>query len=372
MDDADKRGYVPVAMRIVDADGHVVEQPDLWVRHAPARFHDAAPRIVVDDAGYARYRLEGRLTPRLPFMKVVRGPDERPGFVPPPGGMDPVRRLEDLDRERIAAVVLYPSTALLLGGVEDPETATGLCRAYNDWLRDYCRAVPGRLLGVAAVPLQEPAAAVAEAVRAARDLGFRAIFVRPNPCGGRTLADRAYDALWATCAEAGLAVGVHEGTTLNVPTAGADRFPDFLSQHAVSHPLEQMLACVTLVTGGVLERHPALRVVFLESGCGWVPYWLERLDEHHERWGFMLPSLRTRPSELFRRQCWVSCEGGERTLPATVALVGADRLVWASDYPHPDATFPGAPAALLERADLAPDVKERIMTHNPTALYGLA
>jgi len=85
----------------------------------------------------------------------------------------------------------------------------------------------------------------------------------------------------------------------------------------------------------------------------------------------MLPALGTRPSELFRRQCWVSCDGDERTLPATVALLGADRLVRASDYPHPDATFPGAPRALRERDDVAPGVKERIFGTNAAALYGL-
>jgi len=351
-------------MRIIDADGHVVEPLDLWDRHAPPRFRDAAPRIVLDEDGYARYRLEGRLTPRLPFMKVA---GERPAFVPPAGGTDPVARLVDLDREGISAAVLYPSTGLLLGGVENPLTAVALCRAYNDWLAAYCATAPARLLGVAAVPLQDPAAAAAEALR----LGFRAVFVRPNPCAGRTLADPAYDRLWAACAEAGVALAVHEGTTLHVPTAGVERFPDFFSKHVVSHALEQQLACVALVTGGVLERHPRLRVVFLESGCGWVPAWLERLDAHFEKWGWMLPALGTRPSELFGRQCWVSCDGDERTLPATVALLGADRLVWASDYPHPDAIFPGAPCALRERDDVTPEVKERIFGTNAAVLYGL-
>jgi predicted TIM-barrel fold metal-dependent hydrolase len=351
-------------MRIVDADGHVVEPPDLWDRHAPARFRAAAPRVVVDDEGHLRYRLEGRLTPRLPFMDAA---GERPRFVPPAGGSDPRARLADLDAEGIAAAVLYPSTGLLLGGVEDPPTAVALCRAYDDWLAEYCAADARRLFGAAAVPLQDPAAAAEEAVR----LGFRAVFVRPNPFQGRTLGDPVYDRLWATCAEAGVAVAVHEGTTLHVPTAGADRFPDFFSLHAVSHALEQQLALVALVTGGVLERHPRLRVVFLESGAAWVPYWLERLDAHFEKWGWMLPSLRTRPSELFRRQCWVSCDGDEATLPATADFLGADRLVWASDYPHPDAIFPGAPRALLARDDVAGDVKERIFVRNAAALYGL-
>src|SRR3989442_4497834 len=147
-------------MRIIDADGHVVEPLDLWDRHAPPRFRDAAPRIMIDEDGYARYRLEGRLTPRLPFMKVA---GERPPFVPPAGGTDPVARLADLDREGISAAVLYPSTGLLLGGVENPLAAVALCRAYNDWLAAYCATPPARLLGVAAGPPPGPAAPAARA-----------------------------------------------------------------------------------------------------------------------------------------------------------------------------------------------------------------
>lgn len=354
-------------MAIIDADGHVVEPPELWDRYLPAEFRAAAPRVVVDDDGGARYRLEGKLTPRLPLMRIA-GRDA--GFVPPPGGSNAVSRLADLDTEGIGAAVLYPSTGLLLAGVEDPPTAVALCRAYNEWLADFCRTDPQRLIGVAALPLQDPTAAEAEARRVA-EAGFRAVFVRPNPCAGRTLADQAYDPLWSACEDAELAVGVHEGTTLNVPTAGIDRFPDFVSQHAVSHAVEQQLALVALVTSGALERHPDLSVVFLEAGCGWVPYWLERLDTHFEKWGDMLPSLRTRPSELFARQCWVSCDGDERTLPATAAALGAERLVWASDYPHPDATFPGAARALAERGDVPSDAKRAILGDNATALYRL-
>lgn len=354
-------------MAIIDADGHVVEPPDLWDRYLPAAFRAAAPRSVVED-GYARYRIEGRLTPRLPQMKVAGRPA---GFAPPPGGSNPVARLADLDTEGIASAVLYPSMGLLLAGVEDPVTAVALCRAYNDWLIHYCRTDQRRLIGAATVPLQDPEAAAAEARRAAES-GFRAVFVRPNPCAGRTLADPAYDALWSACEDTELAVGVHEGTTLNVPAAGVDRFTDFVSQHAVSHPVEQQLALVALVTSGVLERHPDLCVVFLESSCGWVPYWLERLDSHFARWGTMLASLRTRPSELFARQCWVSCNGDERTLASTVGLLGAERLVWASDYPQPDAIFPGAPRALAERPDLTAAAKRAIFSDNAKALYRLA
>ena len=127
-----------------------------------------------------------------------------------------------------------------------------------------------------------------------------------------------------------------------VPTLGSDRPFNPLVLHAVSHTFEEMLACAQLIAFGVLERHPRLRVVFLESGGGWVPFWLERLDEQAETFGAFCPDLRLTPSEYFARQCWISYEIDEHTLPALAPFIGEGRIVWGSDYPHHDATFPGA------------------------------
>ena len=123
---------------------------------------------------------------------------------------------------------------------------------------------------------------------------------------------------------------------------------------------------------GVLERHPSLRVAFLEAGGGWVPYWLERLDEHVVCYGGYAPQMRLTPSEYFARQCWVSFEGNEHTLPLLAPLVGTDRIVWGSDYPHADSTFPGATAALRHTiATLDAETQARILGKNAAALYGL-
>jgi len=133
-----------------------------------------------------------------------------------------------------------------------------------------------------------------------------------------------------------------------------------------------MLACAQLVAFGVLERHPGLRVVFLESSGGWAPFWLERLDDQAESFGGFCPDMVLRPSEYFARQCAISFEVDETTLPALVPFVGAERIVWGSDYPHHDATFPGAVDAL--RRTLSPcatSVQARILGLNARRLYGL-
>lgn len=133
-----------------------------------------------------------------------------------------------------------------------------------------------------------------------------------------------------------------------------------------------MFACAQLIAEGVFDRHPELRVVFLEAGGGWVPYWLGRLDHQVDSYAGYAPRMRLTPSEYFARQCWVSFEIDEATLAALTPFVGAERIVWGSDYPHADSTFPGAIDEL--RATIAPlpaDEQERILSTNAARLYGL-
>ncbi len=198
------------------------------------------------------------------------------------------------------------------------------------------------------------------------------MFVRPNPCCGRSLSDPAYDPVWDAAEECDVAVGVHEGSSVILPTLGSDRPFNPLVLHAVSHSFEQMLACAQLIAFGVLERHPTLRVVFLESGGGWAPFWTERLDEQAESFGEFCPSMRLTPSEYFARQCWISYEVDEKTLPVLAPLIGEQRVVWGSDYPHHDATFPGAVDALRRTIAPMPAAARRlVLGANAAELYRL-
>jgi predicted TIM-barrel fold metal-dependent hydrolase len=277
-----------------------------------------------------------------------------------------------MDSEGIDQAVLYPTGGLSFSLLEDPAAAVALAAAYNDWLAGYCAADPRRLFGAAMVPLQDPVAAARELRRAVGELGLVAGFVRPNPCLGRSLADRAYDAVWETAEELAVPIGIHEGSSVSVPTFGSDRPSNPLILHAVSHSFEAMLACAQLIAFGTLERHPGLRLVFLESSGGWVPFWLERLDEQVASFGEFCPDMVRRPSEYFARQCAVSFDVGERALPALVPFVGERRIVWGSDDPHHDATFSGAVEAI--RSTVAPCVtatQVHVLGLNARQLYGL-
>jgi predicted TIM-barrel fold metal-dependent hydrolase len=360
---------------VVDADGHVVEPVAAWdpvpEAYRPAIHRDGAgyEHVVVDGKEILAVPLGTLATPGARFFDPA---DFRPLEEALPGGSDPRARLADMDAEGIDQAVLYPSVGLYFWALDDPRPAVAVARAYNDWLASYCAAGPGRLFGAAMLPMQDPPAAAAELRRARHELGFPAAFVRPNPCRGRSLSDDAYAPVWEAAEETGTAIGVHEGSSVILPTLGADRPFNPLVLHAVSHSFEQMLACAQLIAFGVLERHPGLRVVFLESGGGWGPFWTERLDEQAESFGDFCPEMKLKPSEYFARQCWISFEVDERTLPALAPLLGAGRIVWGSDYPHHDATFPGAVDALRRTvATMAAGDQARVLGANAAELYRL-
>jgi predicted TIM-barrel fold metal-dependent hydrolase len=364
-----------VATAAVDADGHVVEPPEAW-ESVPEPYR---PRIHRDAGGF-----EHVVVGDQEILAVPLGTLATPGgnFADPssftalseslPGGRDPVARLADMDAEGIDQAVLYPTIGLYFWVLQDRGAAVALARAYNDWLASYCAASPRRLFGAAMVPLQDPPSAASELRRAVTELGFRSAFVRPNPCLGRSLSDPSFSEVWAAAEELGVPVGVHEGSSVIVPTLGSDRPFNPLILHAVSHPFEEMLACAQLIAFGVLERHPALRVVFLESGGGWAPFWLERLDEQAETFGGFCPEMVLRPSEYFARQCAISFEVDERTLPSLLPFIGSERVVWGSDYPHHDATFPGAVESLRRTiAPLGVADQARVLGTNAARWYGL-
>jgi uncharacterized protein len=324
--------------------------------------------------------LEGR--PLLPFGIVGVGMAGRPFDAIGsgvryselmPGGFDPRQRLVDMTSEGIDIAVLYPSIGLFLEAVEDPILGEACCRVYNDWLADYCRVAPERLIGVAALPMQDAGAAVRELQRAVGRLGMRGVFVRPNPCNGRALHDPYFDPVWAAAAEAGVPVGLHPSGAGDLPGALQGlRLDAPIMGHPSIFFIDDFIGFSHLVCGGVLERHPRLTVVVLEAGGGWLGHWFDRFDHFARVYGWMAPELRLKPSEYFKRQCYVSFDPEESTLPLLAPLIGEDRIVWASDYPHLDATFPGVVRELEEHLLKLPlSAQDKVRGGNAAKLYGL-
>jgi uncharacterized protein len=239
-----------------------------------------------------------------------------------PGGFDPHKRIPDLDLDGIDAAFLHPSMRLFAGAVHDPNLSASLCRACNRWLTDYCKPYPDRLFGIAMLPMQSVEHAIQEMKFARRELGMRGGFLRPNPYNNRLIHDPVYESFWSAAEEYDFSIGFHEGGSSGMPTVGIDRFDGWAAKYIISHTMEMMLAGLSMIWGGVVERHPKLRVAFLESGGGWVAPWLDRMDRHFDDQGFNDSGLKTRPSDLFPRNCWISFEPVEGSLKARAEYTG--------------------------------------------------
>jgi len=342
--------------RILDADAHVVEPGDV--------FGDAlrvGPGLM-------------DLPPTTPF-EAAGDTSKLADFFESGCAADAYLRC--MDTEGIDAVVLYPSIGLYAPYLPelDPKGSAAACRAYNDWIAGYCATDPSRLAGVGIAPLADVTLAV-DAARHAAELGLPGVMVRPNHIYSRSLGATEYDPLYDALEESGLVLAVHEGLGVRgAPTIGRDVSETFAIRHAMSHPMEQMAAMASLVLEGALERHPALRVAFLESGTGWLPYWLARLDGHAE-WmhDTETAGLSLSPSEYFARQCMISTDPDDPLAAWTVSQVGADHVVWASDFPHPDAMYPDAVSSFLnESAEHGLDGAdlEAVLWDTPVRFYRL-
>ena len=367
---------------VVDADGHVCEPADLWEKNLPAHLRDRGIRLRWNAAtGYDECWVEdGMATDRglvglgnaaLSFADFGRGMRYEEIN---PAGFDPHERVKVLDSEGIDLAVLYPGLGLKLGAIGDPELAVASCRVYNDWIAGYAATDPKRLAGVGALPMQDPAAAAGEARRIAGELGLRGGFCRPNPYGGHGLHDPVFDPVYDALEEAGIPLALHGAGLTDMP--GASRYLGRLmapgTHHAVVLFFDQYLTLSNLVYGGVLERHPGLKVAALECGGGWIAHWMDRMDEFLESYAWAAAPLTLAPSEYFLRQCWVSFDPGEHTMGLLTPVAGNERFIWASDFPHSDAKYPGVVDELREHtAALDDEARANLFGANALRMYGL-
>src|SRR5204863_421328 len=223
-------------------------------------------------------------------------------------------QIEAMDIEGIDVAVVYPSRGLFALTIPDmdPRLAAAVARAYNDWLYEFCQENPERLLGAGMISPFDVNDAVAETRRCVREFGFRAMFLRPNEVNGRNWHDPYYEPLWAALEELEVPLGFHEGSGSQLRQVGEQFGANTMLKHIYSHPVEMMLTTGAFCAGGILERHPRLRVAFLEGNCSWVPFLLWRMDEPWEWIGDVYArDLTMAPSEYFKRQCFVSVECDE-------------------------------------------------------------
>jgi predicted TIM-barrel fold metal-dependent hydrolase len=353
---------------------------DLWQARVPATLKERAPRVeeregnevwVCDGEVWGDYRGERWFArPRRPTAL------DRGGVAEPHRPTTPAKRLADMDRDRVEASVMFPPIFAMQ--VDEPELRNATVRAYNDWAADFAIAAPGRFLPVAKLSPVDPIAATEELVRAA-GLGFKQVNFLVNDVTA-AMHLKAWDPFWDTAEETGVIISYHVGGSLQGATirgmrermSNADRRPSFdmgLGNGATAF----FEPFVNLFTFGTLERHPNLKFVLGESGTGWIPFVVQEMDYRFNRALEARESLELQelPSEVFKRQVWATYQAdfvGLHLLP----FFGDGHVMWASDYPHPDSTWPYSQDVVeRETAHLPAKDTRKIVRDNAAALYAL-
>ena len=354
--------------KIIDADSHVIEPPAMWREYLDPEYREFAPS--------ADMRIQGKEIVEKVSDQVQDQGNQQMAKAHPNAyakGYDAESHVQAMLQMGIDMAFLYPTYGLWLWAIDEmaPEVAGAFTRAYNRWLVDYCSYDPEKLRGVGAINLHAPEQMGSELHHIA-ELGWKAVFLRPNPVKGRLLSNAAYEPFWSACEELGISIGIHEGTHSRLPTAGAERFDTRFALHACSHPMEQMMALLALIEGGVLERHPHLKVAFLEAGCSWLPYWLWRLDEEYENlYWEVTDTVKMKPSEYFCRQCFISVEPSEPGIAEVIQSISADNLLFGSDYPHVDHKPDIVDGAVALEKNLSTETVQKMLWGNPAQFYGV-
>jgi uncharacterized protein len=281
------------------------------------------------------------------------------------------RWLALMDEHGIESAVLFPTGSGNIAKLREVPFAVALCRAANDMFAAEYNVHSERAQVVGVLPMQDPTAAAAELRRAVTERGLRSFEILS--LGLRFgLGDPIYDPLWAEAARLGVPLCIH-GQREHSAEVGGDRFRTFGETHCYAFTAGLLLHFTSVMWNAIPLRFPGVKIAFLEIGATWLPYYLDRLDEHWEKRGELeAPHLTKKPSALFREsQIYVSLEAEEGLLPAAVEYVGDDHFLFASDIPHWDSDFPNNLVGLRTHPKLSRETKEKILYRNAEALFGL-
>ena len=357
---------------VIDADGHGGE-PLGWRRRIPDEFKPQMRQYVAQMK--AKYKgLPGggmQINEKNPRQES-RPEDDLDFDVPMREGMyDPVARIADMDLEGIDVTIMFPPGSGEEWALSDAKFSAAVCRVMNDARAEYASHCPDRLKLVAKLPMIDAELAAEELQRCVEQSKSFVGLVSATHIRDKNLDDPSFDVVWRTAERLGVAVCTHGGGQAPGQTPFViERFDTRLGIHAITHPVGAMQAVYNFTVGGIWARFPKLRVGFMEANCGWLPFWLERLDEHWEHMPEQAPQIDREPSEYFEGRGFLTAEPEEKMVPY-LFQTHPGAVCYASDYCHWDCAFPDSVKLFEERADLADDVKSKLFATNAARLYDL-
>ena len=362
------------------ADSHVIEPGDLWQERLPRKLRDRAPRVVdsVDSLrgkvegdwmvceGIAPQRIAAFAAADVEDPKTRADADQRGYAEIRPGAWNPAERLKDQDVDGVEFEVLYPSMALPMFGIPDSDLQYAVFGAYNDWIAEFAAFDPSRMLGIGMVCLDTIDRAVAELERIAK-LGLRGAMIAVDP-GKPNYGSGHYDKVWAAASALQLPLSMHILTRRE--GAGYHRLPFLMTWMEHAHPAQ--LSIAAMLVSGVFHRFPNLKVVSVENDIGWVPHYLYKLEGAFEQFRYFLNyDLPESPIDYFHRNVWFTFQDDPIGVQH-LEMIGTHQVMWGSDYPHGDSTWPNSRETIARNFAQTPaEVVNRVTFDNVAELYGL-
>lgn len=371
---------------MISSDSHLIEYPTVWTERMPAGLAERGPTVRRDERGKDWWYVDGRRTMSFLGIQAGRRFDKDPSKLVTestfeevrPGAYDPVAYVAESEEDGVAGSVVYPTEGLVLFSVPDSELCTASMQAYNDYAAEFCRADPRRLKGVALVNVDDPDEGAAELARV-RDLGLVGALITVQPPSWAPYDSLAYEPLWSAATDLGMPLSLHTATNRADPRSGAGGVPDDVQQVSptvfVLQDTMVRRSLADMIFSGVFERHPGLRVGTVEHELAWIPHFLQQIDYTYTDRPARGDWHRYRdpgalPSDYFHAN--VFCSFQEDVVGIRERdLIGVGSLMWGSDYPHTESTFPRSREVTRAILDGVPeDEQERIVYTNARELYG--
>jgi len=365
---------------VVDCDSHVMEPADLWQTYLEPRYRDRAIRIERREG--VEHLIIGEQSVLSGVLAGLGGAHRDrtqlfTGGLTYADGCEPAsylgsERAKLLDSWGVDKGVLFPTIGILPFPTDDQDLANAYCRAYNRWQADFFKDAPGRVVPIALINWRDLDEATRELEHCLKS-GFRGLFVPPEVIDGRRPSEAHFDPIWRLCEEADAPGCIH----VIVRFSGGGAFgtwhetrPGTVFSFAMGATGQLIPALGAMVTDLLFERFPALKMVSVEAGCGWAAYLMDRLDEKADVFRQLAP-MPMRPSDYIRRNCYFVAEPEERSIGAMLDLVGEDRILWGSDYPHVDSTLAAPNLIRASIAGLSPERQAAVLGENARKVFGL-
>ncbi len=367
------------AYRIISSDSHVFEPADLWTTRIDKPFRERAPRVI-SDGQYDQWVVEdGKKVGSIGLVSQAGVRFEAPEKITfggsyqhvRPGGWDPHEHVKDMEIDGVSGGVLYPSNGLFFFRIPDSALLSAIFRVYNDWLAEFCQVYPKQLKGIAMVNVDDPEEGVKELERAAK-LGLVGAMIAVSPLPDRPYSLPNYEPFWAAAQDLDMPISLHTATQRpgpGVPTL--DNATQTATQRAnIDHWVRTSLS--DMIYAGVFERYPKLKVAAVEFELAWVPYFLRMLDyvyiERQQQASYRFKD-ELRPSDFFHRNIYLSFQEDDLGIQLR-HLIGVDRLMWGSDYPHAESTWPKSQEILERILTGVPDEEKALIAGaNAARLY---